>query len=140
MKVILNGVVAAASILHGVLWVAAVFSAVIFANLAWRLWKGPMVGSVIVQVGENELMFNDPMLSGGMRVPLSDLVEIRIVGPLSDRRIRVYSRTAKKEVYRGLRGAYLERIVNFLRNHLPNNIPLIEDEPPTLLGSIRGDF
>lgn len=130
-------------LLRGNPWAAAISGVGIIVFLAWRFWKGPMVGHVIVQVDEDHLTFNDRTNTGWkkMRLALADVAEIRVVGPRSARRIRVQSCTGKaKEVYRGLRGKHLTRVVGFLRENLPGTIKMVEDEPPSVFGEIRGDF
>lgn len=132
---------AVVSLVRGEPWAAVISCVVACVVLAWRFWKGPMVGLVTVEVGEGHLMFNDPAFMGKAQFALADVVEIRIVGPRTDRRIRVQSKEGKvKEAYRGLRGRRLAQIEAFLRENLPANITVIEDEPPDVLSMIRGDF
>jgi len=109
--------------------------------IGWRFCRGPIMGPVIVGLDEKFIKFNDPTFTGKTQFTLDDVQEIRIVGPRTARRVRVHTRSGKPtEAYRGLRGKRLMRIVLFLRENLPKNVPLIEDEPPSWSAVIRGDF
>lgn len=133
--------VAVMGIVRGESWVAVISGVVAISFLAWRFWRGPLAGPVIVDVGDGFLGFNDPVFRGKVRFALADVAGIRIVGPRSDRRIRVHLRAgAVEEAYRGLGGKRLARIVAFLRSNLPASVPLLEEEAPGLIASLRREF
>ena len=117
------------------------FGVTLFILLGRRLFKGPSVGHALLEIGQEIIKFNDLVIIGKVEFRLVDVREIRVVGPLSRRRIRVHTKTGSvKDVYWGLRGKRLELVVDFLRKNLPSSIILYEDEPPTWQAAIRGDF
>lgn len=129
------------SVLHREMWAAIVSLLAICLFLGWRLWRGPMMGSVIVEIDEKHIKFSDPTYTGVTQFSVDDIQELKIVGPQSARQLRVHTKSGKlTEVYRGLRGKRLARMTAFLRKNLPTNMSLTEDDPASWSAVIRGDF
>jgi hypothetical protein len=119
----------------------AVTGTVICASLIWRIYRVLMPRPPVLQIGPEFIIFNDLVYTGTKEFRLNDVQEVIVVGPLSGRQIRIYTKSGSVEVvYRALRGNQLMRMVDFLRENLPSSIMFKEDEPPTWAATIRGDF
>jgi hypothetical protein len=125
-------------------WKAAIFFAaiaVIFVIL--RFVKGPLVGPALLEVTEQELIWKSLFYfpTKIKKYRLESIKALKIAGPRGDRCFRVALTDGSEEEFRPYYGRVLEsKIIHFLKSSLPKNIPVIEEDPPSVLSQLRGDF
>lgn len=110
--------------------------------LAWRARRrfGPM-GQPLVRVDASEVYLKLPhnVGRGHVQVPLASLQKLVIKGTPGQRSY-VFERHVGEPIE--VRPGFMRddvRVADFLQRAMPANIPLVVHEPPTFLGSIRGD-
>ena len=110
--------------------------------VAWRARRrfGPM-GQPLVRIDASEIYLKLPLNvgRGHVQVPLAELRALVIKGAPSQRSY-MFERHAGKPIE--VRTSFTRddaRVIDFLQRAMPAHIPVKVQEPPTFLGSIRGD-
>lgn len=118
---------------------------VLVAGMALRSWRarrtfGPL-GEPIVRVDHAEIYLSLPqnVHPGHVRVALADVQAVVVKG-VPGQRCYVFLRHVGEPVtVRPGFGRLDARVVDFLQRTVPASIPVEVQEPPTFLGSIRGE-
>ncbi|QOC22556.1 hypothetical protein IC757_16365 [Wenzhouxiangella sp. AB-CW3] len=125
-------------------WTTALIVVAVAAGTAIaRILNGPFVGPALVEVTNTEPVWKSFFYipTKTQRKQLSSIKEIRIAGPKGDRRFRTIHKDGSEEEFRPFYGRRLEsRVIDFLRQSLPERIAISEAEPPTLMALLRDDF
>ncbi|MEJ2619829.1 MAG: hypothetical protein P8163_06095 [Candidatus Thiodiazotropha sp.] len=109
--------------------------------LGWRLYRGPLLGKPMLEIGAGKVIFNDRASTGSKEFQLADIQQLSLIGPVGNRKIRLCTRSAVDEVvFQALRGKPLQRVLEFLRSNLPEQILLVEEAPPAWADTLRGDY
>jgi hypothetical protein len=122
---------------------ATIFAVIAVACAIFRFVKGPLAGPALVEVTESELLcrsfFYFP--TKVQKNKLDTIKAFKIVGARGDRRFRISLLDGSEEEFRPYYGPLVEpKVINFLRNSLPKSMALVEEDPPSVLSRMRGDY
>lgn len=121
---------------------AVIFAVIAVAVAVLRFVRGPFVGPAILEITEKELIWRSSFYipTKTQRHRLESINALKVVGPTGDRRFRMVLVDGSVEEFRPYYGRLEPKVMYFLKNSLPKNILLIEEDPPGLLSQMRGDF
>jgi hypothetical protein len=106
-----------------------------------RMRYGPVGEIPVIVIHLEQVVFYHFVLAGKQIFTTADIESVHIVGPLEDRRIRVYMKNGEHcDALRSLGKKRMAESVSFLSEWLPTSISIIEEEPPSWQSVIRGDF
>ncbi len=115
------------------------------AFLAWRQWQdrrmfGPL-GRPLVRIRDGVAFFSLPsrLVPRQVELALQEIKALTLHGDALKRAFVFERRHGESTRFTAAYGVHDERVVEFVRQQMPQRVRVVVKEPPAALGAIRGD-
>lgn len=118
---------------------AILFGVLLLLVVVRRLRKGSLIKPPIFEITPEQILIRG--IDAEHRIEIQDLAEVRFAGPHGARRWRFVSKTGEmREICPRLWGAREAKAIELVRSEWGSLVRIVEDDPPSLMSRIRGDY